>query len=96
MNTSFSFLCEHTCRNTCSALTKALQHETALVRLSEEIIQQCEDGDIKEFMKSLARTSSETVIRIMQKMNEVQARSQILNNIGSSFNSESNPPANTH
>ena len=66
-------------------LTKALQHETALVRLSEEIIQQCDDADIIEFMKSIARGSSETIFRIMQKMNEVQARSQILNNIGSSF-----------
>ncbi len=92
MTPSYSFLCEHTCRNTCTALNKALHFETSLVRLSEEMIQQCDDADIKEFMRDIARNSSEAVIRIMQKMNEVQARTHILNNIGSSFQSESGPP----
>jgi uncharacterized heparinase superfamily protein len=92
----FPFLCEHTCRNTCSALTRALQYETALVRLSEEIIQQCDDADIKEFMRDLARNSSESIIRIMQKMNEVQARTQILDNIASSFEPHPATPPKPH
>lgn len=92
----FQFLCEHTCRNTCSALTRALQYETAVVRLSEEIIQQCDDADIKEFMRDLARTSSESIIRIMQKMNEVQARTQILDGISSSFESHPAAPPKPH
>lgn len=82
---NYAFDCEHTCRNSCSALTRALQFETAIVRLSEEVIQQCDDGDIQEFMRDLARNSSEKVISIMQKMNEVQARSQILDGITSSY-----------
>ncbi|MEW5799504.1 MAG: hypothetical protein AB1728_10925 [Bacteroidota bacterium] len=81
----YAFSCEHACRNACSALTRALQYETALVRLSEEVIQQCDDAEIQEFMRDVARRSSESVIRIMQKMNEVQARSQIFDNISSSF-----------
>lgn len=93
---NFSFVCEHTCRNTCSALTRALQYETAIVRLSEEIIQQCDDGDIKEFMRDLARNSSESVIRIMQKMNEVQARTHILDGIAGSFDDHSSPSATPH
>ena len=92
MTQSYSFLCEHTCRNTCTALTQALHFETSLVRLSEEMIRQCNDADIQEFMRDLARNSSEAVIRIMQKMNEVQARTHILNNIGSSFESQGDPP----
>lgn len=88
----YTFLCEHTCRNACSALSKALQYETALVRLSEEVIQQCDDADIKDFMRDLARHGSENVIRIMQKMNEVQARSQILDNIGSTFDPHAKLP----
>lgn len=94
--TQQSFLCEHNCRNTCSGLTKALQHETALVRLSEEIIQQCDDADIKEFMRDLARISSENVIRIMQKLNELQARTQILDGINSSFDPHTSKPAKSH
>lgn len=89
---NFTFSCEHACRNTCSALTRALQYETALVRLSEEVIQQCDDADIQEFMRDVARHSSESVIRIMQKMNEIQARSQILDNITSSFDAHGKAP----
>jgi hypothetical protein len=92
----FSFSCEHTCRNTCSALTRALQCETAIVRLSEDVIQQCDDADIQEFMRDLARRSSESVIRIMQKMNEVQARTQILDNISSSFDSRGDAASKPH
>jgi monomeric isocitrate dehydrogenase len=92
----FPFLCEHTCRNTCSALTRALQYETSLVRLSEEIIQQCDDADIKEFMRDLARNSSESIIRIMQKMNEVQARTQILDGISASFEPHPATPPKPH
>ena len=51
------FYCEHNCRNTCNALTKALQLESEIVRLSEETLQQCDDDGIKEFMTELAENS---------------------------------------
>lgn len=92
----YSFLCEHPCRNTCTALTKALNMETAMVRFSEEVIQQCDDADIKEFMRTLARRSSENIINIMKKLNEVQARTQILDNISSTFDSPGKPPSNPY
>lgn len=96
MTTQLSFLCEHPCRITCTALTKALQNETAIVRLSEDVLQQCDDADIKEFMRDLAQRSSENIIRIMQKMNEVQARTQILDNIASSFDPPKNSTVKQH
>ena len=82
---NYSFLCEHVCRNTCSSLTKALQLETSIVRLAEEAIQQCDDEDIKYFLTGLAEQSSKATLTIIQKLNEVQARSQILDGITSSF-----------
>jgi len=90
---NYSFLCEHVCRNTCSSLTKALQLETSIVRLAEEAIQQCDDEDIKYFLTELAQHSSEATLKILQKLNEVQARSQILDGITSSF--EPRPPRST-
>ncbi len=81
----FSFQCEHVCRNTCSSLTKALQLETSIVRLVEEAMQQCDDADMKYFFTQLAETSSEATLKILRKLNEVQARSQILDGIASSF-----------
>ncbi|NUN69144.1 MAG: hypothetical protein HUU02_05485 [Bacteroidetes bacterium] len=80
------FRCEQTCRNTCSALTKAMQLESEIVRLSEEMMQQCDDDNIKSFIADLAENSSEQVLTIMQKLNEVRARMQIYNNVNDMFN----------
>lgn len=77
--------CEHTCRNTCSALTKALQLQSAIIRLSEETLQQCDDDNIKLFINDLAENSSDQVVKIMQKLNEVRARMQIFNNMNDMF-----------
>jgi hypothetical protein len=79
------FYCDHNCRNTCNALTKALQLESEIVRLSEETLQQCDDDAIKEFMTGLAENSSERIMSIMQKLNEIRARVHILDGISSSF-----------
>ncbi len=82
----FNFRCEHECRNTCAALTRALQLESSLVRLSEEILNECEDENIKGFLSDLAENSSEQVTSIMKKLNEVRARMQINNNMNDMFN----------
>jgi rubrerythrin len=84
--TNYNFHCEHECRNTCAALTRALQLESSIVRLSEEILIECEDESIKKFLSNLAENSSEQVQRIMQKLNEVRARMQINNNMNDMFN----------
>lgn len=81
-----TFRCEQTCRNTCSALSKAMQLESEIVRLSEEMLVQCDDDNIKEFISGLAENSSERVLEIMQKLNEVRARMQIYNNMNDMFN----------
>ena len=84
------FACEHNCRTTCNSLTRALQLESEIVRLSEETLQQCDDEDIRDFVTSLAENSSEKVMSIMQKLNEIRARVHILDGISSSFH-ESTP-----
>jgi hypothetical protein len=82
----YNFRCEHECRNTCVALTRALQLESSLVRLSEEILSECEDENIKKFLSNLAENSSEQVESIMKKLNEVRARMQINDNMNDMFN----------
>jgi hypothetical protein len=89
-----SFRCEHLCRNTCASLTRALQLETSIVKLLEEAIQQCDDSEMKYFLTDIAETSSETTLKILQKLNEIQARAQIYDGIASSFVSEKCPPLN--
>jgi hypothetical protein len=85
MNT-YNFRCEHECRNTCEALTRAMQLESSLVRLSEEILNECEDENIKSFLADLAENSSAQVVSIMKKLNEVRARMQINDNMNDMFN----------
>ena len=90
------FFCEHNCRNTCNALTKALQLESEIVRLSEETLQQCDDDSIKEFMTSLAENSSDRIMLIMQKLNEIRARVHILDGIADSFEPHTPPSTKIH
>lgn len=82
----YNFRCEHECRNTCAALTRALQLESSLVRLSEEILNDCEDENIKGFLSDLAENSNTQVLSIMKKLNEIRARMQINNNMNDMFN----------
>ncbi len=82
---SYNFRCEHECRNTCAALTRALQLESSIVRLSEEILTECEDENIKSFLANLAESSSVQVVSIMKKLNEIRARMQINNEMNDMF-----------
>ncbi len=94
MNISMNdFYCEHNCRNTCNSLTRALQLESEIVRLSEETLQQCDDDEIKDFVTALAEDISEKVLAIMQKLNEIRARVHIMDGISSSFH-ETTPTSN--
>lgn len=87
------FFCERNCRNSCDALTRALQLESEIVRLSEQTLQQCDDENIKEFITDLAENSSERIMSIMKKLNEIRARVHILDGITSSFEPEPPPSA---
>ena len=87
----FTYECEKICRNSCATLTRALQLETSIVKMTEEAIQQCDDADMKFFLTGLAEASSKSVLMILQKLNEIKARSEIFDGISSSFDSSENP-----
>lgn len=77
--------CEHQCRNTCAMLTAALAEETMVVRFYQQVLSQCDEPDVHNFVRSLLEERSASVIRIMQKLNEIKARSQIIDGVQSSF-----------
>ena len=66
--------CDRQCRNTCAMLTTALAEETMIVRFYQQVLAQCEDPDVHDFVRSLAEERSTTAIRIIQKLNEIKAR----------------------
>jgi hypothetical protein len=77
--------CERACRDTCSTLTDAFQQETQLVRLYEQILTNCEDPEIKEFTRELAEVHGAAALRIVQKLNEIRARSHAIDGVMASF-----------
>ncbi len=77
--------CEHLCRNTCAMLNTALAEETASVRFYQTVLTQCDEPDVSKFVRTLVEERSASVIRIMQKLNEIKARSQVMDGLQSTF-----------
>lgn len=80
--------CAHTCKNSCSSLNEALRKETATVRYYESIIEDCNSPEIREFLNEIIETRRQDVLKIIQKLNEIHARSGITDGVISSFHSE--------
>jgi hypothetical protein len=68
-------------------LTAALAQETMTVRFYQQVLTQCDEPDVYKFIRSLVEERSALVIRIMQKLNEIKARSQTMDGVQSSFQS---------
>ena len=77
--------CDHQCRSTCALLTTALAQETMTVRFYQQVLSQCDEPDVHNFIRSIVEERSASVIRIMQKLNEIKARAQTMDGIQSSF-----------
>jgi hypothetical protein len=57
-----------------------------MVRFYEQVMKDCDYPDVNSFVRDLLEERSRTVIRIMQKLNELRARGQILDGVISSYN----------
>jgi len=66
-------------------LTAALAEETMVVRFYQQVLTQCDEPDVHKFVRTLLEDRSASVIRIMQKLNEIKARSQVMDGVQSSF-----------
>ena len=78
--------CHHTCRNTCESLTEALRRETALVQFYEHAAQECDYPDVRMFLQVLIEQHRAPIVQIVSKLNEIRAKSQIMDDVMSSFN----------
>lgn len=79
------FKCSHACRNSCASLNEALRKETASVRFYESVYEECNSPEIKNFLNEIIDERRKDILRIIQKLNEIHARSQTLDGIASSF-----------
>ncbi len=78
--------CMHTCKNTCSMLNEALRKEAAIVRFYESMLDECNLPDVREFITDSIEEKRKGILRIIQKLNEIHARSQVIDGMISSFN----------
>jgi hypothetical protein len=66
-------------------LNEALRRETALLQFYEQIALQCDYPDVHLFVQDLAEQRSRSILQIVGKLNELRARSQVMDGIISSF-----------
>lgn len=79
--------CSHGCKNSCGMLNEAMRLESLHVQFYEKLIEMCDYPDVNGFFQELAEERSKSILRIVRKLNEIEARSQIIDGVISSFES---------
>jgi len=78
--------CLHACKNTCAMLNEALRKEAAIVRFYESMLDECNLPEVRSFITDTVEEKRKGILRIIQKLNEIHARSQVIDGVISSFN----------
>jgi len=78
--------CLRACKNTCAMLNEALRKEASTVRFYEGVLDECNAPDVRSFIVDLVEDRRKEILRIIQKLNEIHARSQAADGVYSSFN----------
>jgi len=78
--------CMHACKNTCAMLNEALRKEAALVRFYEGMLDECNLPEVRSFLTDTIEEKRKGILKIIQKLNEIHARSQVIDGMISSFN----------
>ena len=78
--------CQHTCKNTCAMLNEALRKETSMIMFYKNTLEECNMPEVVNFINDLVEEKSKNILQIVQKLNEIHVRSQIIDGVASSFN----------
>ena len=78
--------CMHACKNTCAMLNEALRKEASIVRFYEGMLDECNLPEVRSFITETIEEKRKAILRIIQKLNEIHARSQVIDGMISSFN----------
>lgn len=78
--------CGHSCRNSCMMLSAALREEQQMVGFYGRMLSECDYPEVHDFVEQLLEERSRSILRIVQKLDEMQARAAILDGIISSYN----------
>jgi hypothetical protein len=78
--------CIHACKDTCAMLNEALRKEASLVRFYEGMLDECNLPEVRSFITNTIEEKRKAILRIIQQLNEIHARSQVIDGMISSFN----------
>lgn len=67
-------------------LNEALRKETSLVMFYKSTLEECDMPEVKNFINEIIEGKSKSILQIIQKLNEIHVRSQIMDGVASSFN----------
>lgn len=77
--------CVPACKNTYVMLNEALRKEAAIVRFYEGMFDDCDLPEVRSFITETVEENRKRILRIIQKLNEIHARSQVIDKVISSF-----------
>ncbi|MDP4114900.1 MAG: hypothetical protein Q8903_02130 [Bacteroidota bacterium] len=77
--------CEHDCKSTCTMLNEALRKETAIVRYYEGMLEECNFPEVRSFVMDFVDEKRKGILRIIQKLNEIHAKSHTIDGVIQSF-----------
>ena len=80
--------CEHACKNTCEALKKALKSENSILEIYTSVVDECTLPEVKSLLSELIDEKKKVVQKLEQKMDELQEKSHIIDDIAESYNKE--------
>jgi len=66
-------------------LNEALRRETASVRFYETVYDDCNSPEVKNFLGDIVDERRLHILKIIQKLNELHARSQAMDGISNSY-----------
>ena len=82
--------CEHACKSTCTMLNEALRKETAIVRYYEGMLEECNFPEVRSFVTDFVDEKRKGILRIIQKLNEIHAKSHTIDGVIQSFDKTEN------
>ena len=80
--------CEHACKNTCEALNKALERESRILEIYNSVVGECSLPEVQSLLAELITEKENVVRKLMQKIDELQEKSHIIDDIVESYNKE--------
>ena len=80
--------CEHSCKNTCEALNKALEKEISILKTYNSVVGECSLPEVRSLLSDLITEKKKVVQNLMQNLDELQEKSHIIDDIVESYNKE--------